>query len=84
VTAEHFHDENSGHGADSSQVTFQELGIERAATTEVIIKHPDANLSGATTEIPGDDVLIKDRSTIVFSVCNVYFEARHAASLGGN
>jgi hypothetical protein len=82
VTAAQFHEENSGHGADSSQVTFRQLDINVAATSEVTIKHSDANITGGTTEIPGDVVLIRDKNTIVFSVCNVYFEAKRNVSSG--
>ena len=82
VTAAQFHEENSGHGADSSQVTFGQLGIKDAATTGITIKHSDANITGATTEIPGDVVLIRDKNTIVFSVCNIYFEAKRNVSSG--
>lgn len=74
VTAQQFHDENSG-GESDSQVTFKQLGIKSSSVTEVAINHPPANITGATIEIPGDDVLIKARDKIVFSVCNVYFEA---------
>jgi hypothetical protein len=42
----------------------------------VSIEHPPAEITRATTEIPGDLLLLKNRNTIVFSVCNVYFEAK--------
>lgn len=76
IAAKQFHDENSGQGENSSQVTFQQLGIKADKITRVVIQHPAANIMGATSEIPGDSVLIKDRNTIIFSVCNVYFEAK--------
>jgi hypothetical protein len=75
VSAEQFHAENSGQGVNSSQITLQQLGIKAAEATQITIKHPEANVTGATTEIPGDVVLLKDGNTIIFSVCNVYFEA---------
>lgn len=75
VTAKQFHDENSGGGANDSQVDFKQLGIRADSVTEIEIDHPDANITGATIEIPGDDVLLKDNNTIIFSVCSVYFEA---------
>ena len=43
---------------------------------QVSIGHAPATISSATTEIPGDVVLLKNRNAIVFSVCNVYFEAK--------
>ena len=76
VTAEQYHDENSGGSSNSSQVTFQQLGIAAKQTTLITIEHSPGEVTGATTEIPGDQVLIKDKDTIVFSVCNVYFEAQ--------
>ncbi len=75
VTARQFHDENSGMGSKSSQVTFQQLGIKAEQATQVNINHDPVEITKATTEIPGDQVLLKDPDTIVFSTCNVYFEA---------
>jgi endoglucanase len=84
ITAEQFHDENSGMGTNSSQVTFQQLGIKADKATQVVIQHPAANITGATTETPGDNVLIKNENTIIFSVCSVYFEAERSATLPRN
>jgi hypothetical protein len=82
VTAQQFHDQRSGQGHDSSQITFGELGIKANKVTEIAIQHPPANITGATVEIPGDVVLVKDADTLIFAVCSVYFEARRAASSG--
>ncbi len=68
VGAEQFHDENSGKGTNSSQVTFRQLGIKADKVTQVVIQHPAASISGATVEIPGDGVLIKGKNTIIFSL----------------
>jgi len=78
VTAKQFHDENSGGSANSSQVSFDQLGIKAATAKQVTIIHPGttSELPGEPSEIPGDVVLLKSHSTIVFSVCNVYFEAK--------
>ena len=43
---------------------------------QVSINHAPAKIAGATTEVPGDVVLLKNRDAIVFSVCNIYFEAK--------
>jgi hypothetical protein len=75
VSAEQFAKDNSGMGANSSQVTFEQIGIAAKEATQVLIAHPRANVTGTTIEIPGDAVLIKDQNTVIFSVCNVYFEA---------
>jgi hypothetical protein len=76
LSAQQFHDRYSGGGANDSQVNFRQLGIRAPQATLVILGHEPADLTGATIEIPGDEVLIKDKNTIVFSVCNVYFEAK--------
>ena len=76
LTAQQFHDEHSGGSASSSQVTFLQLGIKEEKAVQIVIQHPAANITGATSEIPGDTVLVKDQDTIIFSVCSVYFEAK--------
>ena len=73
VTAEQFQRENSGQGTTSSQVSFRTLGIRSAKVKQVQLGHPPADITGATTEIPGDKVLLKNKNKIVFSVCNVFF-----------
>jgi hypothetical protein len=60
LTAEQFREEYSGADANSSQVSFRQLGIRMANAKRVSIKHAPANITGGTTEIPGDTVLIKD------------------------
>ena len=82
VTAEQFHSENSGGGAADSQVTFRQLGIQAKEAIQVSLSHPEANITGATIEIPGDSVIIKSRNVIIFSVCNVYFEALRKSHQG--
>jgi hypothetical protein len=75
VTAEQFRAQNSSPSSNGSQIDFHQLGIG-AAAKEISIQHKPANITGATVEIPGDDVLVKNPDTIVFSVCSLYFEAR--------
>ena len=79
ITARQFHDEYSGQGAGSSDVTLKQVGINTGQARRVTIRHADANVSGSTSEIPGDDVLLKDQNTIIFSVCGVFFEAKRTA-----
>lgn len=76
VTAQQFHDENSGIGSREPEITLQDLGIRSDSVTEIEIEHPPAHLFSETSEIPGDDVIVKDAATIIFSVCNTYFEAK--------
>jgi hypothetical protein len=73
LKAEDFQTENSGSG---SSVSFVQLGIRDTQVTRIALSHPDADITGGTTEIPGDVVLIKDENTLLFSACNVYFEAQ--------
>jgi hypothetical protein len=81
VTADQFTTKNSSPSLNGSQVNFQDLGIAAKEAMEISISHEPANVSGASTEIPGDEVLVKDANTIVFSVCNFYFEAKRVAQL---
>ena len=76
LSAEQFQPENSSPRVNGSQVSFRQLGINAPEMNQVRINHAPAELTGATTEIPGDVVLLKNRNAIVFSVCNVYFEAK--------
>ena len=72
VTAAEFRKENSGAGEPAS---FAQLGIRARSVTEVDMQHEDADITGATTEVPGDSVLMVSPSHIVVSACGVYFEA---------
>jgi hypothetical protein len=79
VSAEQFETDNSSPSANGSQVSFRQLGIRTPNAKQVTINHPPAKLTGAATEIPGDVVLLKEHDAIVFSVCNIYFEAKRLA-----
>jgi hypothetical protein len=76
VKAEEFAADNSG---SQSSVTFKDLGITAPQVKQIAIKHPDVTIDdgskGGTTEMPGDEVMLKSPQALVFSVCNVYFEA---------
>jgi len=76
ISAEQFDRENSSPSVNGSQISFRQLGINAPDAKLVSIDHPPAQITKATTEIPGDEVLLKSHSTIVFSVCNLYFEAK--------
>jgi len=77
VSAEEFRKENSTLGDPPD---FAELGIHASHVTEVDLQHEDADITGATTEVPGDAVLIVAPNRIVVSACGVFFEATRAAS----
>lgn len=78
VTDEVFQKENGGAATPAS---FAQLGIHAHAVTEVDLQHEDADITGATTEVPGDSVLLAGPNRIVVSACGVYFEATRTGSL---
>lgn len=78
VSGADFQRENSGADRPAS---FEQLGIRADAVTEVDMQHPDAAVLPASTEIPGDSVLLAAPNRIVVSACGVYFEATRARSL---
>lgn len=80
ISAEKFQADNSGGSVNSSQITFSQLGIHATQAKQISIHHPPATISSATVEIPGDEVLVKNKDTIIFAVCNVYFEAKRAGN----
>lgn len=75
ISARDFALDNSGGGANDSNVSFKQLGITSARVTQLTIEHANANVTGGTTEIPGDVVLLRDPAHIIFSICNLYFLA---------
>jgi hypothetical protein len=78
VTAAEFLKENSNLGTPPG---FAELGIRAQRVIEVDLQHEDADITGATTEVPGDSVLIVSPSRIVVSACGVFFEATRTGSI---
>jgi hypothetical protein len=82
VTSTQFHDDNSGQGTNSSQITFGQLGIRAATAKHIVISHPEttSGLPAESTEMPGDDVLVRSHNNIIFSICNLYFEAERVGA----
>lgn len=76
IKAEDFAADNSG---SQSSVTFKDLGITAPEVKQITIEHPDVTIADwsheGTMEMPGETVIVKGPNTLVFSVCNVYFEA---------
>lgn len=62
-----FHDEYKFELAD--------LGIKAGQVVELDLQHEDADVTGATTEVPGDTVLLAGPRRIVVSACGVYYSA---------
>lgn len=77
VSAEEFRKENDGTPEPAS---FQQIGVHVPALTEVDMQHEDADVLPASTEIPGDSVLMVAPNRIVVSACGVYYEATRANS----
>ena len=75
VTPEEFARENAAGGVE---LTLPELGIRGRGVLEVDMQHDDADVTGSTTEVPGDAVLMAGPGRIVVSACGVYLEARRA------
>lgn len=78
LTAEEFSKENGGSAGAAS---FTQLGIRTHSVLEVDLQHEDMDITGATTEVPGDSVLLAGPNRIVVSACGVFFEAARSAGL---
>ena len=57
------------------KVDLGELGIAAATVVEIDLQHEDADVTGYTTEVPGDTVLLAGPGRIVVSACGVYYAA---------
>ena len=78
LTSDQFSKENSG---PETPADFAQLGIHTRSVTEFDMQHEDMDITGATTEVPGDSVLVVSPNRIVVSACGVYFEATRAAGI---
>ncbi len=78
ITDEQFRSENSSGGGLG--VNFDMIGVHANSVTEVDLQHEDADITGATTEVPGDAVLLAAPNRIVVSACGVYYEATKAVA----
>lgn len=75
VTPAQFRKENAAFGAVPQ---FAALGIHASRVTEVDLQHEDSDVTGTTTELPGDSVLLLSPTHIVVSACGVFYEATRA------
>lgn len=78
ISASEFSKENGG---GDNPASFSQLGIHSPSVVEVDLQHEDMDITGATTEVPGDSVLLAGPNRIVVSACGVYFEATRTTSL---
>jgi hypothetical protein len=66
---------NAPRYAQEYKVGFNDLGIRAPAIREIDLQHEDADITGATTEVPGDTVVLAGPSRIIVSACGVFYEA---------
>jgi hypothetical protein len=59
-------------------VELETIGVKAATVQEVDLQHEDADVTGATTEVPGDTVVLTRPGRIVVSTCGVFYEAVRA------
>jgi hypothetical protein len=78
VTTDTFTEETSHTLGTPLRLT--ELNITSPRVLEVDMQHDDADVTGSTTEIPGDSVLLVGRNTIVVSACGTFFEATRSTA----
>ncbi len=64
---------------DEYKFDLADLGIRTPSVQEIDLQHEDADITGATTEIPGDTVLLAGTGRIVVSACGVFYSAVKAA-----
>ena len=60
---------------DEYKVDLPELGIAAASVEEIDLQHEDADITGASTEVPGDTILLAGPGRIVVSACGVFYSA---------
>lgn len=77
VSAEEFRKENS---AGEQPASFLQIGVRVPSLLEVDLQHEDADVLPASTDVPGDSVLMVAPDRIVVSACGVFYEATRAAS----
>ncbi len=61
--------------AGEYKVNLADLGIHAPSVLEIDLQHEDADITGSTTEVPGDTVLLAGPGRIVVSACGVFFSA---------
>ena len=60
---------------DEYKVDLAELGIAAPSVLELDLQHEDADITGSTTEVPGDTVLLAGPGKIVVSACGIFYSA---------
>jgi hypothetical protein len=70
----------AGKYAAEYKISLASLGLKQASVTEIDLQHEDADVTGFTTEVPGDTILLAGPGHIVVSACSVYFVAERVAN----
>ena len=60
---------------DEYKLDPSDLGLRRPVVQEIDLQHEDADITGATTEVPGDTILVAGPGRIVVSACGVFYSA---------
>lgn len=60
---------------DEYKVDPSALDLRTPFVQEIDLQHEDADITGATTEVPGDTVLVAGPGRIVVSACGVFYSA---------
>ena len=74
LSSKQFQDEPGAQGKVRNP-DLKQLGIAAARVVEIDLQHEDADVTGATTEVPGDTILLAGPGRIVVSACGVYYAA---------
>jgi len=69
-------DLKSEFDGDPKPADFSQLQIKDPLVQEINLQHEDADITGASTEVPGDSVLLAGPNRLIGSACGVYFEAQ--------
>jgi hypothetical protein len=65
---------------DEYKVDLPELGTAAASVEEIDLQHEDADVTGASTEVPGDTIVLAGPGRIVVSACGVFYSAVRIAA----
>ena len=60
---------------DEYKIDPSDLGLRSPNVQEIDLQHEDADITGATTEVPGDTILVAGPGRIVVSACGVFYSA---------
>ena len=60
---------------DEYKFELTSVGVKGGTVQELDLQHEDADFTGATTEVPGDTVLLAGPGRIVVSACGVFYSA---------